>query len=371
MSMPITDNELSEILVMEILLRLPVKSLMRFKCVCKSWYSSFQTSYFITNHRNNLNLFFKGFDKVPYLSLLSTETEIKKHDEQDVRFNLKVKEKIHMPVSICNSWRLTVSGPCNGLLCLHDGYTITLWNPSTREVKLLPESPTPSTDYTYFFCIGFGFDRKFDDYKILVKVIHCVWSKSTSQIYLYSLNTNSWRELPHPNVFIDPFLFNTYINGIYYWKVTSDDDSYLILSFDMAEEVFSTLPLLNFGMSNARCLWCIAPFNEALATIVHPTEGMEKCYDIWVLNGYSWTKQLTIGPILGVERPLALWKNGELFLLSENNTLVMFDPCTGELHDFGIHMSKYTMRLVVYAESIIPIKGISEYDAKLTRQVLL
>ncbi|EOY19950.1 F-box and associated interaction domains-containing protein [Theobroma cacao] len=119
------------------------------------------------------------------------------------------------------------------------------------------------------------------------------------------------------------------------------------------------------------CLWCIAPFNEALATIVHPTEGMEKCYDIWVLNGYSWTKQLTIGPILGVERPLALWKNGELFLLSENNTLVMFDPCTGELQDFGIHMSKYTMRLVVYAESIIPIKGISEYDAKLTRQVLL
>ncbi|EOY19943.1 Uncharacterized protein TCM_045343 [Theobroma cacao] len=115
----------------------------------------------------------------------------------------------------------------------------------------------------------------------------------------------------------------------------------------------------------------VAPFNEALATIVHPTEGMEKCYDIWVLNGYSWTKQLTIGPILGAERLLALWKNGELLLLSENNTLVMFDPCTGELHDFGIHMSKYTMWLVVYAESIIRIKGISEYDAKLTRQVLL
>ncbi|XP_017984402.1 PREDICTED: F-box/kelch-repeat protein At3g23880-like [Theobroma cacao] len=395
MSMPITDKELPETLVMEILLRLPVKSLMRFKCVCKSWCSSFQTSYFITNHKNdNLNLLFKGFFggfKVPHLSLLSTETESKKHGGPNVEFNLKIKENIRMPVSICSGSRsrLTVSGVCNGLLCLHDGYRINLWNPSTREVKLLPESTIslpPSVDSTYFYCMGLGFDRKSDDYKVLVNVVNRVHNeeriiafKYISQIHLYSLSTESWREIPHPKVSFDrlKYLFNIYINGfchyingICHWPAF-DDSGDLILSFDVAEEVFSTSCLPNFGMSKAECFWYIASFNEALATIVHPIRGMEKCYDIWVLNGYLWTKQLTIGPILGVGRPLGFWKNGELFLESENHDLVMFDPCTGELQDFGIHMPMCSTQLVVYAESIVPIKGSSEYKANITREVKL
>ncbi|XP_017984400.1 PREDICTED: putative F-box protein At3g10240 [Theobroma cacao] len=308
MSMPIIDKELPDILVMEILLRLPVKSLIRFKCVCKSWCFSFQTPYFITNHKNdNLNLLFKDF-KISRFSPLSTETKIKRHGGPDVEFNLKVKENIHMPVSICNSSRsrLTVFGVCNGLLCLQDGYRITLWNPSTREVKLLPKSTIslpPSVESTYFHCMGFEFDPKSDDYKVLVNVINRVHDE---------------------------------------------------------ERIIS-----------AECFWYIASFNEALAIIVYPRRGMEKCYDIWVLNGYLWTKQLTIGPILGVGRPLGFWKNGELFLESENHKLVMFDPCTRELQDFGIHMPKYRTQLIVYAESIVPIRGSSEYMTNITREVQL
>ncbi|EOY19951.1 F-box and associated interaction domains-containing protein [Theobroma cacao] len=290
-----------------------------------------------------------------------------------------------MPVSICSGSRsrLTVAGVCNGLLCLHDGYRINLWNPSTREVKLLPESTIslpPSVDSTYFYCMGLGFDRKSDDYKVLVNVVNRVHDeeriiafKYISQIHLCSLSTESWREIPHPKVSFDrlKYLFNIYINGfchyingICHWPAF-DDSGDLILSFDVAEEVFSTSCLPNFGIRP------IASFNEALATIVHPIRGMEKCYDIWVLNGCLWTKQLTIGPILGVGRPLGFWKNGELFLERENHDLVMFDPCTGELQDFGIHMPMCSTQLVVYAESIVPIKGSSEYKANITREVKL
>ncbi|XP_017984406.1 PREDICTED: uncharacterized protein LOC18587347 [Theobroma cacao] len=295
MSMPRTDKQLSETLVMEILLKLPVKSLVRFKCVRKSWCSSFQTSYFITNYKNNnLNFLVKHIENVPRLSLFSTETEIKKHGGSGVELNLKDKENIPMPVSISSSAPITMFGPCNGLLSLDDGCGITLWNPSTREVKVVPKSSIsrpPSAYCTYFSCIGFGFDS-----------------------------------------------------------------NYLIVSFNMAEEVFSTIPFPNFGMSKAECWWSFASFNKALATIVRPREGMGNCRDIWVLNGYLWTKQLTIGPILGDWRPLALWKNGELLLKSENSKLVMFDPSTGKLQDFEIHMPKYTTHLVVYAESIVPIR---------------
>nr|KJB74135.1 hypothetical protein B456_011G277100 [Gossypium raimondii] len=56
--------ELPEALVIEILSKLPVKSLTRFNCVCKYWCSSIQTPHFISNNleNNNLNLLLSRLD---------------------------------------------------------------------------------------------------------------------------------------------------------------------------------------------------------------------------------------------------------------------------------------------------------------------
>ncbi|KAG5001241.1 hypothetical protein JHK87_022313 [Glycine soja] len=37
-------------LIVEILLRLPIKSLLRFKCVCKSWLSFISNPHFVKSH---------------------------------------------------------------------------------------------------------------------------------------------------------------------------------------------------------------------------------------------------------------------------------------------------------------------------------
>ncbi|KAK8556404.1 hypothetical protein V6N13_064437 [Hibiscus sabdariffa] len=110
--------DLPEVLVLEIMSKLPVKFLTRFMCVCKPWSSSFQTPFFIAKHlhnnlrNNNLNLLHK------------------------------------------------VDGPCNGILCLaSDRDKVALWNPSTRELKILPQSSVqrpPLVDSTSFDCLGFG-----------------------------------------------------------------------------------------------------------------------------------------------------------------------------------------------------------------------
>ena len=50
----------------------------------------------------------------------------------------------------------------------------------------------------------------------------------------------------------------------------------------------------------------------------------EKYFDIWVMREYgvvdSWTKQLVVGPLLRIHRPLPLAKNGELLLLGDHYT---------------------------------------------------
>ncbi|KAK8556443.1 hypothetical protein V6N13_064475 [Hibiscus sabdariffa] len=326
-----TGSDLPEALVLEILSKLPIKSLTRFRCVCKPWSSSFQTPLFITKHlqnnlrNNNLNLLHK------------------------------------------------VDGPCNGILCLDDGRDkAALWNPSTREFKILPQSSVqrpPLVDYTSFDCLGFGYDSQTDDYKVVTFVVNYFEEDSdagsmfeqNNQVELYSLRSDSWKEISYPGVNPDGSPpFNCYINGVYYWQA-----GHLILSFDMVNEKFSTLPLplpqtLDGFYSH------LLDFNGLLGAIFYPGEGIEKSFDLWVMNE-SWTKQFSIESVPGVEMLLGFWKNGEFFIESSDHELVLFDPSTRELKNLGIHASKWTMQITAYVESLVPINGRSEHEGRIIR----
>ncbi|XVF79245.1 hypothetical protein PTKIN_Ptkin14bG0205500 [Pterospermum kingtungense] len=144
------------------------------------------------------------FSESYYFSLLSTEKGQ----------NFVVKENIYLPeiYRICE-----VHGPCNGLLCLQvTDDKVALWNPSTREIKFLPQPtiqpPPPHDDieffsiHTSFSPIGFGFDSNSEDYKVATFVDHCFRDEEgrsfldcRSQVHLYSLKSDSWKEIPHPN----------------------------------------------------------------------------------------------------------------------------------------------------------------------------
>ncbi|MBA0812781.1 hypothetical protein Gohar_026719 [Gossypium harknessii] len=122
----------------------------------------------------------------------------------------------------------------------------------------------------------------------------------------------------------------------------------------MVNEKFSTLPLPEFGGSLAEYYLELLDFNGLLGAIVYPRGGTDKSFDLWVMNG-SWTKQFSIESLLGVERPLGFWKNGELFLESSDHELVLFDPSTRELKNLGIHAYQETMQIIAYVESLVPI----------------
>ncbi|OMO67795.1 hypothetical protein CCACVL1_20309 [Corchorus capsularis] len=277
--------------LMDILAKLPVKSLKRFSCVCKSWSSSFQTSYFVTQHyqnnlqNNNLNFlvhFYDNKSSSENSSPLSTE-KVK---------DFSVEEKI-------SDFR--VIGFCNGIFCLRDFSRQGrdgLWNPSTREFKLIPpstvESHSPRVVRSNW--VGFGFDSVGDDYKVL----RYVTSKHPLmvQFELYSLRGDSWREvasvprldarsldLYHPEWGRCPFSILRcwcYVNGFHYWMVESLSD---ILSFDISNEKFSRLPWpMTFGVFERLQL---LDFNGSLGLLVS-TFLTELSFDLWVWNG-SWS----------------------------------------------------------------------------------
>ncbi|GMI93020.1 hypothetical protein like AT3G16210 [Hibiscus trionum] len=282
---------LPEVLVLEILSKLPVKSLTRFRCVCKPWSCSFQAPLFITKHQhNNLNLLFKGFhgntrDGIHYFYQLSTEKGQ----------NFSVKHKFHFPFFEKGWSGLAVDGLCNGILCLHGADKVALWNPSTREFKILPQSSVqrpPSLHFTSLDGLGFGYDSQTNDYKVVRFVTNYfeedsdagLWFDPIHQVELYSLTSDSWKEMSVHEVCADGSpLFNNYVNGFYYWRAYWVPDT-LILSFDMVNEKFSTLPLPQFDWGEDFYKELL-DFNGLLAAIFYPREGTEKSFDLWVMNG--------------------------------------------------------------------------------------
>ncbi|MBA0628570.1 hypothetical protein Godav_023285, partial [Gossypium davidsonii] len=60
-------------------------------------------------------------------------------------------------------------------------------------------------------------------------------------------------------------------------------------------------------------------------------------------------------------------KNGELFLETSDNELLLFDPSTGELKNLGIHPNKGPVHILTYVESLVPISERLEEEEAIIR----
>ena len=164
--MMMTANELPEDLVTLILLWLPVVSLLCFKCVCKSWYALITHQNFVHNNNSNTHLLLNAFnDTVGDFDISTISYE-----------ELQITLTHPLPRTYFGNGEnfiVCVVGSCNGLICLHayDTLNVVIWNPTTKETKVVPESNlplfAPAGYCSHIQGMGFGFDAKTNDYKII------------------------------------------------------------------------------------------------------------------------------------------------------------------------------------------------------------
>ncbi len=201
------SSHLPQEVVEDILSRLPVKSLKRFKCLNKSWCALIQSPTFIAQHlhhssqSNNACLLVKHQDnttKKNMLSLIPNDYD-HRHGELDMSVNLG------LPFFNEDTQSLKVKGACiNGIVCLYGGAQfgnkdIVLWNPAMREFKVVPACPIDCPPYADYSVegLGFGYDAKTKDYKV-VRTVY-IWEVNgplyPHLIEVFSLNTNAWRKI--------------------------------------------------------------------------------------------------------------------------------------------------------------------------------
>ncbi|XP_028056172.1 putative F-box protein At1g47790 [Camellia sinensis] len=195
--MAMSDFFPDEIMV-EILQRLPTKSLIKFRSVSKSWNSLITSPNFINTHLTHSltsNSYINSYGNLPLMivrqcvSIPPPRTEhyklcIDTEDSFDEYKDLEIPIK-----SRCLPFFYAI-GYAKGLFCLFDQDRFFLWNPSIRKSMAMPKPTIKAAFHRH----GFGFDPRNNDYKV-VRIVNFypTMEAPTTHIEVYSLNAASWK----------------------------------------------------------------------------------------------------------------------------------------------------------------------------------
>ncbi|GAB2298494.1 hypothetical protein Dimus_032557 [Dionaea muscipula] len=339
-------SKLPEDVVVEILARLPVKSLIRFKCVCKRWLSLLESNHMaakqLAANAGKLECCFRyggnnGFQLCSW----------------GLRRPCPVRGfKITSRVKMGTLTHLAIAGILDGILCLKvryeviNGETLVLWNPATGETKQLP----PLTNYIDF--VGFGWDPRTGHYKILaisidrtrIGSLEDISDHTSIKAEVYSIgarsSSSSWRVLDLSYFFdgsrrIDStYLFGTgcrwsdartitpsmtlsadrrMLSMLGNYRLLGNNGSvrattffFSVISFDSSDEVYIETPLPSCESpdyyTKGQCVLRHCPDHEVTCTVIFVPGELNSPWPenvkIWVLIGCgargSWTTNISV-----------------------------------------------------------------------------
>lgn len=199
--------------VVEFFSRVPMKSLLQFRCVSKSWLALLSSFEFIKFHLN-----------------LSANNNT----------NPKVVEESNLDYLMENSSiSFLIKGSVKGLICLvNREKELFLWNPSIRNHKKLSYYRIESRN-AIRFRYNFGYDKIHGDYKVVRIFNNNRFLNNFHEVTIYSLKNNSWRRINCPRNEAQFISRDKYVNGKFYWAITVSLDLervWSITSFDLTDE---------------------------------------------------------------------------------------------------------------------------------------
>ncbi|XP_059639156.1 F-box protein CPR1-like [Cornus florida] len=312
--------------VADILSRLPVKPLLRFRCVSKSWCALIDDPHFIKSHLNqsiktnsNRRLIFSDFD------LFSIDLDSPSDDDDEEE---EVEElDLHLYHPLKNEEKTKAKRHCP-------------WNPSTRKHHKLPVTPIEfsrkhwsSSDTIY----GFGYDGVSDDYKV-VRIVE-YYSKDDgdsfdSEVKVCNLKSNTWRRIQALPCYLLYDRNATLANGALHWLVCRkpySDRANLIAAFDLGVEEYRLVPQPDY--SDKSFEMNVVVLGEWLCVLCHIHSFR---VELWVTKEYgikeSWTRLFSVLPTeissypSDAFRPLAFSRSGgEVILLQDCERFLWFD----------------------------------------------
>ncbi|XP_057453064.1 F-box/kelch-repeat protein At3g23880-like [Lotus japonicus] len=333
-------------LIFEILIRLPVRSLLCLTRVCKSWLSLISDPQFAKSHfdlnvapTHRLLLRFLNEDQVESFDLGSSL------DDRSAVLTLNAPP----PSMSCDRHNpLYFLGSCRGFMLLVYETTsdVIVWNPTTKFHQRIPK-----LDHEFMFCnlCGFGYDSASDDYFVVVITLFHQFRNGT-KIYTFSMKTKSWCDTKYVNNVhymryrhgfrrAEP---GVCLNNSLHWLVTSIDTKLsVVIAFDLGEKCLSDIPLTSELAVELTPEEELTPKGYSLRvlggclSLCYSSEGVwREQAEIWVMKEYkvqsSWTKVFVMyfcDMDIRVRHfyPLCFIEGGRVVGSNNNGMLMKFD----------------------------------------------
>ncbi|CAN4117599.1 unnamed protein product [Withania somnifera] len=316
-----------------ILSRLPVEDLMKFRSVCKSYIVE----------KECCTLYF---------------------DETFVE-----RRKLEFPLWETTK-RFEVLGCCNGVLFLI--YPLTsrsdskmyFWNPAIKLVKNLGGSSVQLPDVPVHEVFGFGYVPQLDEYKV-VRILYSEEMNLTDPpklppvVEIYSLKADSWTKIEIGlSYFITSIMTKAFLDGSAYWvarKVDETEDYDFIVFFNMVDHGFEEIKLPESCLNDGEFTGWLAVFRDSLHLFVHGPESVDR-WHIWMMEENCfrkiWCHQFKIDCSSEICWPLCFMKNGEVIFESTEGNLSLFDPRNEQFQDLHFQRNLDEIELFQYKESL-------------------
>ncbi|KAK1377757.1 F-box domain-containing protein [Heracleum sosnowskyi] len=351
-------DKLSEDLIYDILLRLPVKPLLRCKAVSKPWRCLISNPGFVDSHQARTG------------SGSGAESTLIIHNKSVSLLHLGPSQLVDdLQLPHCKSkygGDTILVGSDRGIVCVavcKSGWisfsearyptSIYLWNPATKHYKVIP--PHRCYDKYEKVNVGFGFDPIDNDFK----VVRVVGSPFPSEVY--SANLNAWRKIgPIPTDIRPLYNFNVCINGLLCW--TGDEG---ILAFDLYKEVFTCVT----KFPKESTFSCITDFNNSIAVITG--KGINGKINLWTLDDVeclrvggvveaSWTLTLSIDTDVKGHSVHSYFNNGDMLLTSDDCKCFTYNSAKKETKEVPKFID--LDQVFKYKETLVSVTGFKQVE---------
>ncbi|XP_074375291.1 putative F-box protein At3g16210 [Apium graveolens] len=394
MTTPTTGNYIPEHLLTEILIRLPVKSLLLCKSVSKPWLSLISNPNFIKSHIKHTTtkpgadqtLIVKGEDDYS-LSLLNLNSP-------------HIRAPLDLPFSrgyYSYGPLLKLVGSCNGIICVSvyifpiDSFRYEfnyylknpmtyLWNPATKQSKLIP---VHSLRYRLTsVAIGFGFDPIENDYKV-VRIVSFSDDRPRSA-EVYSANHNVWRRVRPfgdleeyrdrditfcvPEDYPEFDEYDICVNGL-----LSCSGLHGIMAFDLNKEVFTCRIPVPVGSFNH---YHLTDFNDSIAVITRKENEGNHVFKLWTLDDEaclrsgvgcnvkaSWTLILSIDVDYSEPSVYGCFNSGDFLLYAQEGGCLLYNSHKKEARFSPVSIT-IGRQIIKYNESLVSVTGSKQVEGK-------
>ncbi|XP_076886042.1 putative F-box protein At1g32420 [Bidens hawaiensis] len=301
------DDQFPSDITVEILSRLPVKSILRFRSVSKPWLSYISDPSFTKLHlaRSTCTaLFISAYDastrKPHFLSASHdgtlTHLTTLETDYSDQYFSTD-------PVHLHGLVTFTCIKETSPNQC---AYNVFVVNPTTRKVfKLYPDFLTNNINVDVHYL--YGLDESKNEHKILI--IRKLYEPCIRvEVMIFSMSDRSWRTIdvdPPLGFSWDRFSFysacvmSVCVNSVVHLLLEDGPYAYDILAFDLVSEKFSIINTPEDVMPYPEDDPYIKDVNGFVGVVCHDRTWENKEMHIWILQDYEnrvWVREVVKYP---------------------------------------------------------------------------